>query len=47
MLQHPTVIVGISNTFWLDGTTISRYQATAVRGWAKLFCLPYLLAVNS
>jgi hypothetical protein len=47
MLQHPTVIVGISNTFWVDQTTIPRYQATALRGWAKLFRLPYFLAVNS
>ena len=47
MLQHPTVILGISNTFWVDGTTIPRYQANAVRAWAKLFRLPYLLAVNS
>jgi len=47
MLQHPTVIVGISNTFWVDGTPIPRYQGTALRGWAKLFRLPYLLAVNS
>jgi predicted amidohydrolase len=47
MLQHPTVIVGISNTFWVDHTTIPRYQATALRGWAKLFCLPYFSAVNS
>jgi hypothetical protein len=47
MLQRPTVIVGISNTFWVDGTTIPRYQATALRGWAKLFRLPYFLAVNS
>ncbi|HEX4133242.1 MAG TPA: hypothetical protein VHY84_01370 [Bryobacteraceae bacterium] len=47
MLQHPTVIVGISNTFWVDHTTIPRYQATALRGWAKLFRLPYFLAFNS
>lgn len=47
MLQHPTVIVGISNTFWVDGTTIPTYQATALRGWARLFRLPYFLAVNS
>ena len=47
MLAHPTVIVGISNTFWVDHTTIPRYQATALRGWAKLFHLPYFLAVNS
>jgi apolipoprotein N-acyltransferase len=33
MLQHPTVIVGISNTFWVGHTTIPRYQATALRGW--------------
>jgi hypothetical protein len=47
MLHHPTVIVGISNTFWVDHTTIPRYQANALRAWAKLFHLPYLLAVNS
>jgi hypothetical protein len=47
MLEHPTVIVGVSNTFWVDHTTIPRYQATALRGWANLFHLPYFLAVNS
>jgi hypothetical protein len=47
MLEHPTVIVGISNTFWVNHTTIPRYQATALRGWAKLFHLQYLSAVNS
>jgi hypothetical protein len=47
MLQHPTVIIGISNTFWVDHTTIPRYQANALRAWAKLFSLPYLSAVNS
>jgi len=47
IVHHPTVIVGISNTFWVSGTTIPRYQANALRGWAKLFRLPYFLAVNS
>lgn len=47
MLRHPTVIVGISNTFWVDGTTIPKYQASALRAWARLFRLPYFLAVNS
>jgi hypothetical protein len=47
MLQRPTVIVGLSNTFWVDHTSIPVYQANAVRGWAMLFRLPYLLAVNS
>jgi hypothetical protein len=47
MLRHPTVIVGISNTFWISHTTIPRYQANALRSWARLFRLPYLSAVNS
>jgi hypothetical protein len=47
MLRHPTVIVGISNTFWIGHTTIPRYQANALRSWARLFRLPYLSAVNS
>jgi hypothetical protein len=47
MLQHPTVVVGVSNTFWVDGTTIPQYQANALRSWARLFHLPYFLATNS
>jgi hypothetical protein len=47
MLRHPSVIVGLSNTFWFDGTTVPRYQATALRAWAKLFHLPFFSAVNS
>jgi apolipoprotein N-acyltransferase len=47
MLEHPSVVVGISNMYWFADTTISRYQASALRAWTKLFRLPYLLAVNS
>ena len=47
MRQHPTVIVGISNTFWVEQTSIPLFQANAMRAWAKLFRLPYLLAVDS
>ena len=47
LLQHPTVIVGISNTFWVDRTSIPLFQANAVRAWASLFRLPYLLAANT
>src|SRR3984885_10034168 len=47
MRQHPTIIVGISNTFWVDHTSIPLYQVNAMRSWAKLFRLPYLLAINS
>jgi len=31
----------------LTGTPIPRYQASAVRAWARLLGIPYLLAVNS
>ena len=47
VLQHPTVIIGISNSYWFTGTPIPRYQASALRAWAKLFRLPSLLAMNS
>jgi len=47
MLQRPSVIVGLSNTFWFDGTTVPRYQARALRAWAKLFHLPLFSPVNS
>ena len=47
MLESPSVVVGISNMYWFADTTIPRYQASALRAWAKLFRLPYLLAVNS
>jgi apolipoprotein N-acyltransferase len=47
MLQRPTVIIGISNSFWFDETTIPAYQAAALRAWARLFRLPLFTAVNS
>ena len=47
MLQQPAVLVGIGNTFWIAETPIPRYQAAAVRAWARLFRVSYLLAVNS
>lgn len=47
MLRRPSILVGISNAFWFTGTPIPRYQANAVRAWARLLGVPYLLAVNS
>ncbi len=47
ILRHPTVVVGISNSFWFDDTTIPRYQAAAMSSWARLFRLPLFMAVNS
>jgi hypothetical protein len=46
MLQRPTVLVGISNMYWFSDTTIPRYQASAIRSWAKLFGVPSLTATN-
>jgi apolipoprotein N-acyltransferase len=47
ILHHPTAIIGISNSFWFDETTIPQYQAAALRSWARLFRLPLFMAVNS
>ena len=46
MTQHPTVIVAIANDHWATGTTIPRFQLSAVRAWSRLFGVPYLSAVN-
>jgi apolipoprotein N-acyltransferase len=46
MLHRPTILVGISSMYWFSGTTIPRYQASAIRAWAKLFDVPYLTATN-
>jgi len=47
MSERPTVIVGISNTFWFNGTAIPHYQQSAMRAWARLFAIPVFSAVNS
>jgi hypothetical protein len=47
LLQHPTVIVGINDTFWVDDTDHCPHQVSALRSWAKLFQPPCLLAVKS
>lgn len=47
MLGRPNILIGISNAFWFTGTPIPRYQASAVRAWARLLGVPYLLAVNT
>jgi hypothetical protein len=45
--QHPTVLIAIANDCWAAGTSIPRFQNSAVRGWSRLFGIPYLLAVNT
>ena len=41
--EHPTVIIAIANDHWATGTPIPQFQLAAVRAWARLFRLPYLL----
>ena len=47
VLQKPSVLVGISNTFWFNDTAIPLFQASTLRAWARLFRIPFLSAVNS
>lgn len=46
MLQHPTLIVAVANDYWVEGTSIPRYQANSVRAWSRLFQIPIVSAVN-
>jgi hypothetical protein len=47
MWQHPTVLIAIANDYWATGTPIPHFQISAVRGWSRLFGIPYLSAVNT
>jgi hypothetical protein len=47
MRQHPDVLLGVANDYWAAGTPIVRFQAAAVRSWARLFGIPCLVAVNT
>ena len=47
LIDHPTILVGISNMYWFEGDSIAAYQQSALRAWAKLFHLPYLSATNN
>jgi hypothetical protein len=46
MAQRPTIMVAIANDYWANGTTIPRFQLSAVSAWSRLFAVPYLSAVN-
>ncbi len=45
-VAHPTVIIAIANEYWVEQTPIPRYQATAVRAWARLFGIATVSAAN-
>lgn len=45
--SRPAVLVGVANDYWATGTTIRRFQATALRSWARLLAIPYIVSVNT
>ena len=47
MSRHPEILIGVANDYWAVDTTIPRFQSSAVRSWARLFGIPYVLAVNT
>jgi predicted amidohydrolase len=47
MLQRPEILIGVANDYWATDTTIPRFQSSAVKSWARLFGIPYVLAVNT
>jgi predicted amidohydrolase len=47
MLRQPEILVGIANDYWAIDTTIPRFQRSALQSWARLFGIPYVLAVNT
>jgi hypothetical protein len=47
MTERPTVIVGIANLYWSNGTMVSRQARADLRAWARLFHLPSLMAENT
>lgn len=47
MLRQPEILIGAANDYWAVGSTIPRFQRSAVQSWARLFGIPCVLAVNT
>jgi hypothetical protein len=45
-LDHPTILLTISNDYWAKNTPIPAIQQSSAVSWARLFCLPLLSASN-
>jgi hypothetical protein len=45
-IEHPTLIVGMANQYWIRDTSIPRAQRASTRAWARLFALPLLISEN-
>ncbi len=46
-VEHPTLLIAISNEAWTSGTVVPRVQQACARAWARLFALPLISAINS
>jgi apolipoprotein N-acyltransferase len=47
MMARPSVLVAMANDYWAGRTSIARFQLTAVRSWAHLLVIPYVVAINN
>jgi hypothetical protein len=45
-LRKPTVIVGVSNAYWIKHTVIPKQQRAGLRAWGRLFCKAVVSAAN-
>ena len=45
-IDHPTLIVGMANQYWVRDTTIPAAQRASLVAWSRLFALPLLIAEN-
>ncbi len=46
-LEHPSMIVTVSNNVWVSGTAIPRVERSTMESWASLFRVPLLSASNT
>ncbi len=46
-LEHPSIIVSVSNNVWVSGTDISQIERNTMESWASLFAVPVLFASNT
>jgi apolipoprotein N-acyltransferase len=45
-IDHPTLIVGMANQYWVRDTSIPAAQRASLTAWSRLFALPLLIAEN-
>lgn len=46
-IEHPTLLIAISNEAWTSATVVPRVQRACAIAWARLFGLPLISAINN